>query len=165
MASSSTTTSTPARPTTTSQATGSGSTSTSTTNSSGGSTTTGTLLPQSPTTTEFYAPSGNLECEIDYQFESTVQTSTLCLTETPPQSVTLGADSTLKECTGVNCLSNAGLNTPTLPYGTSITLGPFTCLSMTTGMKCTLAHGNGFVLARSGVTPLGSVTVTTTTSG
>jgi hypothetical protein len=77
----------------------------------------------------------------------------------------LGADSTLKECTGVSCLSNAGLNTPMLPYGTSITLGPFTCLSMTTGMKCTLVNGNGFVLARSGVTPLGSVTVTTTSSG
>jgi hypothetical protein len=71
----------------------------------------------------------------------------------------------LTECTGENCLSNAGSNTPTLSYGTSITLGPFTCLSMTTGMKCTLANGNGFILARSGVTPLGSVAVTKTTRG
>jgi hypothetical protein len=36
---------------------------------------------------------------------------------------------------------------------------------MTTGMKCTLANGNGFILARSGVTPLGSVAVTKTTRG
>ena len=63
------------------------------------------------------------------------------------------------------CLSNAGLYTPTLPYGTSITLGHFTCLSTTSGMKCTLANGNGFILARSGATPVGSVTVTKTTSG
>jgi len=89
----------------------------------------------------------------------------MCLTETPAQSATLGADGTLTECTGQTCLSNAGLNTPQLPYGASVTLGPFTCLSMTTGMKCTLGNGNGFILARSGLTPLGSVTVTRTTSG
>ena len=87
----------------------------------------------------------------------------------PPTTVatmlSVGADSTLKECTGEKCLANAGVNTPTLPYGTSITLGRFTCLSMTTGMKCTLANGNGFILARSGVTPLGAVTVSKTTTG
>jgi hypothetical protein len=106
-----------------------------------------------------------LECEIDNQFGQAALTQVLCLTETPPQSVTLGSDSTLKQCAGQACLSNAGLNTPQLPYGTSITLGPFTCLSMTTGMQCTLGNGNGFILARSGVRPLGSVTVTTANSG
>lgn len=122
-------------------------------------------MPQTASSTEFYAPSGNLECEIDNQFGPSSQSEVMCLTETPPQSATLGADSSLKTCAGQMCLSNAGLNTPQLPYGTSITLGPFTCLSMTTGMKCTLANGNGFVLARSGVTPLGSVTVTQSSSG
>jgi hypothetical protein len=122
-------------------------------------------VPQTATSTEFYAPSGNLECEIDSGFGPSALSQTFCLTETPPQSATLGADSSLKECTGQLCLANAGLNTPQLPYGTSITLGPFTCLSMTTGMKRTLNNGNGFVLARSGITPLGGVTVTTTTSG
>ncbi len=138
---------------------------TTTSTTSGATTTTATLVPQTATSTEFYAPSGNLECEIDSQFGQSSLSQAMCLTETPPQSATLGADSTLKECTGQMCLSNAGLNTPQLAYGTSITLGPFTCLSMTIGMKCTLGNGNGFVLARSGVTPLGGVTVTTTTSG
>jgi hypothetical protein len=139
--------------------------STTTSTSGGASTTTATLVPQTSTSTEFYAPSGNLECEIDSQFGHNALTQVLCLTETPPQSVTLGADGALQHCTGQGCLSNAGLNTPELRYGTSIALGPFTCLSMTSGMKCTLGNGNGFTLARSGVTPLGSVTVTTSTSG
>ena len=139
--------------------------STTTSASSVATTTTATLVPQTSTSTEFYAPSGNLECEIDNQFGQAALTQVLCLTETPPQSVTLGSDSTLKQCAGQACLSNAGLNTPQLPYGTSITLGPFTCLSMTTGMQCTLGNGNGFILARSGVRPLGSVTVTTANSG
>lgn len=128
-------------------------------------TTTGTLLPQTPTITEFYAPSRNLECQIEDSGPSDSRPETLCLTDTPARSVTLGANSTLKECTGGKCLSNAGVNTPTLAYGSSITLGRFTCLSMTTGMKCTLANGNGFILASSGVTPIGSVTVIQTTSG
>ena len=64
-------------------------------------------------------------------------------------------DSTLKECTGVNCLSNAGENTPTLAYGQSITLGPFTCASSTAGMKCTLANGDGFLISTSAMTVVG----------
>jgi hypothetical protein len=150
------------RPSGTTTSTAHGSTTTST---SGATTTTATLVPQTSTSTEFYAPSGNLGCEIDNRFGQGALTQVLCLTETPARSVTLGADSTLRQCTGEACLSNAGLNTPQLPYGTSITLGPFTCLSMTTGMKCALGNGNGFILARSGVTPLGSVTVTTSNSG
>jgi hypothetical protein len=106
-----------------------------------------------------------LECEIDNGFGQSSLTVATCLTESPAQSATLGADSSLKTCTGQTCLSNAGVNTPQLPYGTSITLGPFTCLSLTTGMKCTLGNGNGFVLAKSGVTPLGGVTVSTANNG
>jgi hypothetical protein len=154
--------------TTTTRASGTTTTTTSgpavTSNTTSATTTTVTLVPQTASATEFYAPSGNLECEIDSQFGQGSLTQVMCLTETPPQSATLGADSSLKKCTGQMCLSNAGLNTPELSYGTSITLGPFTCLSMTSGMRCTLGNGNGFILARSGVTPLGSVTVTTTTS-
>ena len=66
--------------------------------------------------------------------------------DSPPKSVTLGADGTLTECTGVTCLSNAGENTPTLAYGMSITLEPFTCSSSTAGIKCTLADGDGFLI-------------------
>ncbi|HEY1652188.1 MAG TPA: hypothetical protein VGG09_09935 [Acidimicrobiales bacterium] len=114
--------------------------------------------------TEFYAPSHNLQCEIDYLAGSGSGTSVFCLTLSPQASVTLKPDGTLTECTGVNCLANAGLNTPTLPYGTSVALGPSTCLSLTTGMRCTMTSGIGFVMASSGVTPIGNVTLSHTTS-
>ncbi len=78
--------------------------------------------------------------------------------------MTLATDGTLTECSGANCLSNAGVNTPTLAYGQSITLGPFTCASSTAGMKCTLANGDGFLMSSSGITPVGDATVTSTTS-
>src|SRR3974390_1870080 len=86
-------TSTTRAPVTTTAVTGS--TTTSTTGNA--TTTTVTLVPQTATSTEFYAPSGNLECEIDYQFGQSSLTQAMCLTETPAQSATPGADSSLKE--------------------------------------------------------------------
>ena len=129
-------------------------------------TTTGTLVPETPTSTEFYSPSQNISCEIDTQGGTNPQDLAYCDTLSPQQSATLTAPSTLTSCTGDLCLANAGVGTPTLPYGYSVTLGSITCLSMTQGMKCTLPSGNGFLIAKAGVTPLGSVTVThTTTNG
>ena len=146
------TTATTTAPSTTSTSAASGTTSSTTQTS-------GTLVPQTATVTEFYSPSKNISCEIDNNLGSSAITSTLCLTISPPKSVTLMTDSTLKECTGVNCLSNAGENTPTLAYGQSITLGPFTCASSTAGIKCTLASGDGFSISTSAVTPLGNAKV------
>jgi len=117
-------------------------------------------VPQSSTGTEFYSPSKNISCEIDFNFGPSSLTSTLCLTISPPKSVTLGTDGSLTECSGQNCLSNAGVNTPTLAYGQSITLGPFTCASSTAGMKCTLASGDGFLISSSAITALGNAKVT-----
>ena len=121
--------------------------------------TSGTLVPQTATVTEFYSPSKNISCEIDNNFGTSATTSALCLTISPPKSVTLKTDSSLTECTGVNCLSNAGTNTPTLAYGQSITLGPFTCASSTAGIKCTLANGDGFLISSSATTALGNAKV------
>jgi hypothetical protein len=155
--SSSTTTATSAATSTTSHST-----------TSSTSQTSGTLVPQTSTGTEFFSPSKNISCEIDTNFGPSAITSTLCLTIAPPKSVTLGADGTLTECTGVTCLSNAGENTPTLDYGMSITLEPFTCSSSTAGMKCTLADGDGFLISSSAIMVLGDAkvadTTTTTTS-
>jgi hypothetical protein len=140
---------------------------TSTTSSSSSSTspstsqTSGTLSPQTATITEFYSPSKNISCEIDNNVGTSATTGALCLTISPPKSVTLKTDGTLAECTGVNCLSNAGTNTPTLAYGQSITLGPFTCTSSTAGMKCTLASGDGFLISSAATTALGNATVAT----
>jgi hypothetical protein len=149
--SSSSTTSTTSAPTTTTSAV-SGTTSSTTQTS-------GTLAPQTATVTEFYSPSKNISCEIDNNLGASALTSTLCLTVSPPKSVTLMTDSTLNECTGANCLSNAGENTPTLAYGQSITLGPFTCASSTAGIKCTLASGDGFLISSQAVTALGNAKV------
>ena len=126
--------------------------------------TSGTLVPQTSTGTEFLSPSKNISCEIDSNFGPSAITSTLCLTISPPKSVTLGADGTLTECTGVTCLSNAGENTPTLGYGMSITLAPFTCSSSTAGIRCTLANGDGFLISSGGTTALGAAKVAAPTS-
>lgn len=157
-------------PTSSSSATTSTTTARSTTSTSAASGTTsstsetsGTLVPQSSTVTEFYSPSKNISCEIDDNLGSSAITSALCLTLSPPKSVTLMTDSTLNECTGVNCLSNAGENTPTLAYGQSITLGPFTCASSTAGMKCTLANGDGFLISSGATNVLGNAKVVAST--
>jgi hypothetical protein len=162
--SSSTTTTSTAAPSTTAPSTTAPSTTPTTTpasTTSSTSQTTGTLIPQSSTTTEFLSPSKNISCEIDFNFGPSSLTSTLCLTVSPPRSATLGADSILTECAGVNCLSNGALNTPTLAYGQSITLGPFTCASSTAGMKCTLTSGDGFLISSGAITALGNAKVTT----
>ncbi len=121
--------------------------------------TSGTLAPQTSTSTEFYSPSKNISCEIDYNLGPSALTSTLCLTISPPKSVTLTTNSALSECTGENCLSNAGENTPILAYGQSITLGPFTCASSTAGMKCTQSNGDGFLISSAATTALGNAQV------
>lgn len=128
------------------------------------STTSGTLTPQSSTVSEFYSPSKNISCEIDNGLGSGGTTGALCLTISPARSATLGTDSTVTECTGVNCLSNAGVNTPVLAYNTSITLGPFTCVSLTTGMQCTLASGAGFLISKSSTLLLGNAKLATSSS-
>ena len=85
--------------------------------------TSGTLAPETATGTEFLSPSKNISCEIDADFGPSSQSQTLCLTISPPRSVVLKTDGSLTECSGQQCLSNAGENTPTLAYGQSITLG------------------------------------------
>lgn len=154
--SSSSTTSTSASTSTTSRSTTSTSTAGTTSSTSR---TSSTLVPQTSTGTEFYSPSKNISCEIDDDFGPSAITSALCLTISPPKSVTLMTDGSLSECTGVSCLSNAGVDTPTLAYGQSITLGPFTCASSTAGITCTLASGDGFLISSTATTALGNAKV------
>jgi hypothetical protein len=136
-----------------------------TSTSSGTIVTSGTLTPQTATVTEFYSPSKNISCEIDSDFGPSAQSQVLCLTLTPARSVVLKTDASLTECTGQQCLSNAGLNTPVLAYGQSITLGAFSCQSSTAGIACTLQSGAGFLIAASGVTPKGGATVAAVATG
>ncbi len=110
-----------------------------------------TLVPmQTASGGEFLSPTGNISCEVDYNRAG--MTQAYCQTGTPPQSVTMDPTGKYRICTGEQCLGNAGINTPTLAYGEATGVGPFLCVSATTGITCT-AGGRGFRISRSGITP------------
>lgn len=98
---------------------------------------------------EFLSPSGNISCEIDNGYIGLHQV--YCETFAPPEAVTMVVSGLLKKCPGERCLSNPGVNTPTLAYGSWTESGPFRCLSATSGVTCT-ASGRGFRISRSGIT-------------
>ena len=107
---------------------------------------------QTATGGEFLSPSGNISCEVN--FSPQIQ-GAQCLTLSPPRSVNMTVDGTLTQCVGVQCLGNAGVGTPTLAYGTATGVGPFRCVSATTGVTCTVVSGKGFTINTAGVTPVG----------
>ena len=150
MTSTSTTTSTTAASTTTSTAPASTTTSSPTTTTVPGATP--FVAMQTATGGEFLSPSGNISCEVDF---SPTNEGALCLTLQPPRSVNMTVDGTLTQCMGVQCLSNAGVGTPTLAYGTETGVGPFRCVSATTGITCTVTSGKGFMINTAGITTVG----------
>jgi hypothetical protein len=91
----------------------------------------------------FLSPSRNISCEM--------HEIVYCQTFTPPQSVHLSADGTVTPCTGEGCVGNPGIGTPTLGYGQSANHGPFTCVSQTDGVTCTVGSGRGFTISNSGI--------------
>ena len=127
-----------------------GATSTSTTTT----TSPGRFIPATTPVYEFYSPSQNISCEIDYVTSGTPTESVLCTTMSPTQSVVMSADGSLRTCFGMQCGSNAGLNTPTLAYGDSTAVGPFKCTSTKAAMICTVTSGKGFSISRAGFTPI-----------
>ncbi len=116
---------------------------------------TGTFIPATTPVFEFYSPSQNISCEIDYAVTGTPTESVYCETGTPAQSVVMASDGSLKTCSGMQCESNAGVDTPTLAYGDSTGVGPFRCTSTVEAMVCTATGGKGFSISRSGITPIG----------
>ena len=107
---------------------------------------------QTATGGEFLSPSGNISCEVNF---SPSNEGALCLTLQPPRSVNMTVDGTLTQCAGVQCVGNAGVGTPTLAYGTETGVGPFRCVSATTGVTCTVTSGQGFTINTAGITPIG----------
>jgi hypothetical protein len=117
----------------------------------------------------FMSPSGNISCQMNFRRPmSSIDPSrgyspdgAYCATGTPPQSVSIGSDGSLRRvCTADQsyepCVGNAPVGQPTLPYGASKTLGPFTCMSETTGMTCVVtASGRGFTISGNGIVPVG----------
>jgi hypothetical protein len=113
----------------------------------------GSIVPmQTSTGGEFLSPSGNISCEVNF---SPSTQGALCLTISPPRSVNMTVEGTLTQCMGQQCLSNAGVDTPTLAYGTATGVGPFRCVSATTGITCTVTSGKGFTINTAGITPVG----------
>jgi hypothetical protein len=98
----------------------------------------------------FRSPSGNIECELDYR-QAGLANAAYCQTFTPSRSVTLGPAGALKICSGQGCIGNGPDGERTLAYGSSASLGPFRCSSLSSGVRCTIASGKGFAIARSGV--------------
>jgi hypothetical protein len=110
-----------------------------------------TFVPmQTATGGEFLSPSGNINCEID---DRTGLVGAYCQTSNPARSVHMDASGAYTVCTGQQCLGNAGAGVPTLAYGTETGVGPFRCVSATTGVTCT-SGGKGFVISTSGITPV-----------
>ncbi len=105
---------------------------------------------QTPHGGEFVSPSGNISCEIDYQ-RARVPDGAYCETLSPPRSILISTTgAVLRSCDGEMCLSNAGMNTPTLPYSSATGVGPLWCVSMTGGMMCA-GSGTGFEISRAGI--------------
>lgn len=115
----------------------------------------GHYIPATTPVYEFYSPSQNISCEIDYGTigSGTTRHSVFCETISPPQSVEMSADGSLQTCSGMQCLGNAGLNTPTLAYGDTAGVGPFRCTSAVAAMTCTVTGGKGFSISRAGIAP------------
>jgi hypothetical protein len=110
------------------------------------------VLENPPSGVEFFSPSRNINCQMDYGPPYTDK-QVYCQSVSPPQSVTLSTVGTFETCIGTRCLGNPATNSITLGYGNDIVLGPFRCLSGTNGMTCT-ASGSGFRIARDGIVPV-----------
>jgi hypothetical protein len=95
---------------------------------------------------EFFSPLGNMTCEVD-NYPGLRQA--LCGRHQPISSVTLSPSGAITRCSGLPCGGDAAENTPTLHFGKTDVLGPFRCLSSTSGVLCTVKKGSGFLLSKS----------------
>jgi hypothetical protein len=108
----------------------------------------------------FYSPSHKIACGMydDSGFRSVdCQSYALKLSQT----VKLNLSGRLTICqdrgTRNRCnIGNPGEGTPTLSYGKQLTVGRFRCLSLRSGMRCTVIRsGKGFLINSSGVRRVG----------
>jgi hypothetical protein len=100
----------------------------------------------------FYSPSRGIECGMS---DSSGFRGVSCQTLRPPQKVAMDAGGRLKICrrSEARCkLGNAGEDVPILAYGRQITVGRFRCISLRSGVRCTVIRsGKGFLINRDGV--------------
>ena len=103
---------------------------------------------QTVSVNEFRSPTGNISCELNYHHD--VTDDVRCQTFSPMQSVTMSTTGAFTTCTGNDCVGNPGEGTPTLAYGQTTVIGPFTCMSASGGVTCSAA-GKGFQISSAGV--------------
>ena len=101
------------------------------------------------------SPTGNIACGIYYGSTPDHQ-EVHCATFAPPQTADMAVSGAVKTCSGSTCeLGNPGFNVPVLAYGRATGVGPFLCISATTGMTCSVTGGRGFTISRSGIELIG----------
>ena len=110
----------------------------------------------SATSQRFFFTQGpnGASCELDVAV-ARLPTVASCLVGPPKVSepnamrVELAPSGKMTLCRGLRCIGNAPAGTHTLAYGRSITLGPFRCTSLRSGVRCVVAKlGRGFLLGR-----------------
>jgi hypothetical protein len=92
---------------------------------------------------------------MNYHRGNGIPDETYCQTDSPPQSVRMSTDGSFKSCTGESCLGNAGQGTPTLAYGQTAWVGPFSCRSEESGVTCKVTSGPGFAISSAGISSVG----------
>jgi hypothetical protein len=112
------------------------------------------------TVSVFYSPSKAISCELDTTTPADgagqpAAHSAYCETTNPPLSVSLREDGSVTTCAGDQCIGDPGTDVPVLPVGSSSTVGPFTCTSADTEIRCTTTNGKGFTIGGAGVAPIG----------
>lgn len=91
----------------------------------------------------FHSPTGNIQCQVSAH--DAVGTAAYCQTFKPARSVMLSASGALKTCRGTGCLGDGPEDAFTLKYGRSVTVGPFRCTALQSGVRCVAtASGRGF---------------------
>ena len=114
----------------------------------------------------FVSPSGNIFCQIEFQSPAASgPDSAICNIVSLRESGSLDASGEVYICPYENavgirkmsrsCEGNPPPGAPTLAYGQSVTLGPYTCLSEVSGITCTVPSGRGFTASRSGISQVG----------
>lgn len=110
------------------------------------------VTPARPTVTggAFRSPTGNLSCAMGGSL-------VYCQSKQAPHTVTMGDDGKFTPCDGKGCARSGRRvsSWPTLAYGKRVDVGPFRCVSETTGISCMASRsGKGFSISSAGVAPV-----------
>ena len=112
--------------------------------------------PKKPS--RFDSPTRNITCWMYDGAAANYRPGVGCESDRPVQRVNMNANGRLKICRGTRC-NACGCDEPGSPplgYGKQITVGRFRCISLRTGVRCTVIRsGKGFLINSSGVRRVG----------